>query len=253
MTTAQSGGGDLQRGLELLWGLKEAPTRGPKPGLTLERIVSAGVSIADAEGLEALSMRRVATELGVGTMSLYRYVPGKSELLELMLDHVSEEANPGDLRELDWRAVLEAYGHGAWRMHLAHPWLLQVNLARPLLGPRAMAGFDQVIGGLAALGLSDQERLMLLGTVESHVAGSARAHVNALLAAQRTGVSDEDFWDAQRPFLSQAMASGGFPALEQLDPGTFDVTGEQIFEFGLVRLLDGIGEFIKSREAARGE
>ena len=89
-TTEHSGSGDVSRSLELLWGLGERPSRGPKPGLTLDRIVTAAVAVADAEGLGALSMRRVATDLGVGTMSLYRYVPGKAELLDLMLDKVAE-------------------------------------------------------------------------------------------------------------------------------------------------------------------
>ena len=77
---------DPIRGLVLLWGRRERPTRGPKPALDIERIVRAGVEVADAEGLEALSMRKVAGRLGVGTMSLYRYVPSKQELLDLMFD-----------------------------------------------------------------------------------------------------------------------------------------------------------------------
>ena len=122
--------------LELLWGRRERPNRGPKPGLTLERIVASAIAVADAEGLDAVSMRRVAAKLGVGTMSLYRYVPGKNELLDLMLDRVSD---PGDaaqrLRGRDWRGVLETYAHGTWDLYTSHPWLLQVNWSRPALGP----------------------------------------------------------------------------------------------------------------------
>ncbi|MBK3547134.1 TetR/AcrR family transcriptional regulator, partial [Streptomyces sp. MBT60] len=86
-----TGSGDIARSLELLWGTGERPSRGPKPGLTLDRIVTAAVAVADAEGLAAVSMRRLSTELGTGTMSLYRYVPGKSELLDLMFDRVLGE------------------------------------------------------------------------------------------------------------------------------------------------------------------
>src|SRR5690606_9235190 len=96
--TRSSGGGDLARTLDLLWNTDRRPSRGPKPGLTLERIVDAAVEVADRDGLDALSMRRIATELGTGTMTLYRYVPGKAELLDLMLDRVQrpeDDAAPG--------------------------------------------------------------------------------------------------------------------------------------------------------------
>lgn len=249
MTTAHSGSGDIQRGLELLWGMREAPTRRPKRGLTLERIVEAAVTVADAEGLAAVSMRRVATDLGVGTMSLYRYVPGKSELLELMLDHVQEvgEENAAAQRALPWRELLLRLGHSIWDLYLRHPWLLQVNQARPLLGPNAMAGMDLSMGGLENLGMTDQERLSVIVTIESYVAGSARNHVNALEAARHTGVSDEEFWAAQGPFLAEAMQGGGFPTLARLGEDTFDVGGDTLFEFGLVRLVDGIAAFIEAK------
>lgn len=254
MTTAHSGGGDIRRGLELLWGMREEPTRGPKRGLTLERIVAAAVSVADADGLEAVSMRRVATELGVGTMSLYRYVPGKSELLELMLDHVQAvaEQDEAEYRALPWRELLLRFGRGIWELYLRHPWLLQVNQARPLLGPNAMRGLNLSMAGLEGLGLTDQERLSVIVAIESYVSGSARNHVGGLEAARRTGVSDEEFWAAQGPFLSEAMRSGGFPALAKLDENTFDIPGERIFEFGLARLVDGIADCVEEASARRG-
>ena len=75
------------RSVELLWGQPERPNRGPKPGLSVERIVRVAIEIADAEGLPAVSMQRVASEFGFTTMSLYRYVPGKNELIDLMIEH----------------------------------------------------------------------------------------------------------------------------------------------------------------------
>lgn len=250
-TTAHSGSGDIRRGLELLWGTREAPARGPKRGLTLERIVETAVGVADTEGLAAVSMRRVATELGVGTMSLYRYVPGKSELLELMLDHVQAvgEETKSEHRALPWRELLLRIGRGIWDLYLGHPWLLQINQARPLLGPNAMTGLDLAMSGLEGLGLTDQERLSIIVALDGYVTGSARTHVNGLEAAKRTGVSDEEFWSAQGPFLSEAMLGGGFPALAKLGADTFDVPGEQIFEFGLARLVDGFTAFIEASTA----
>jgi AcrR family transcriptional regulator len=91
MVLEYSGSGDPKRTMALLWGIGKKPTRGPKPGLSVGRIVSAAVEVADAEGLGALSMRRVADRLGIGTMSLYTYVPGKAELIDVMLDTVLGE------------------------------------------------------------------------------------------------------------------------------------------------------------------
>lgn len=121
-TTEHSGSGDVSRSLELLWGLDERPSRGPKPGLTLDRIVTTAVAVADADGLGALSMRRVATDLGVGTMSLYRYVPGKAELLDLMLDKVAEfdaDAHPDPAA--GWRPAMEALARGSRQQYQRHP------------------------------------------------------------------------------------------------------------------------------------
>lgn len=102
MATIQTGGGDPARSMALLWGTEAPPrTRGRKPGLTVGGIATAAIELADTEGLEALSMRRVAQRLGVGTMSLYTYVPGKAELVDVMLDAIHleprSEAPGGDV------------------------------------------------------------------------------------------------------------------------------------------------------------
>ncbi|GAA2386122.1 TetR/AcrR family transcriptional regulator [Streptomyces glaucosporus] len=251
MTTEKSGD-YLRRSLELLWGRRERPTRGPKPGLTLDRIVAAGIRIADAEGIDGLSMRRVAAELGVGAMSLYRYVPGKAELLELMIDRAYGMTDGSDApRDADWRTVLRTVALGTWRMYLAHPWLLQVNLARPVLGPAAVAGLDYALSGLADLDITDHERMGFVTAVDGYVAGCARTHVNAAQAARQTGISDEEFWTAHGPMLEKAMLSGAYPHVAALAEDAFAVPGGKLFEFGLERLLDGLEAFLAARDAGR--
>src|SRR5712691_3973914 len=116
MTTEYSGRGDPVRSLELLWGTRERPSRGPKPGLTLEKIVRAAIEVADAEGLAALSMRRVADQLGFTTMALYRHVPGKADLLDVMLDTVAGERTPLDDVAGGWRAKLESAARQDWAL-----------------------------------------------------------------------------------------------------------------------------------------
>jgi AcrR family transcriptional regulator len=248
MTTAHSGSGDLSRSLRLLWHGKEPATRGPKPGLSLEGIVEAAVALADREGLAALSMRKVAAELEVGTMSLYRYVPGKGELLDLMLDHVNgppEALEPH--RGKDWRSVLELVARGTWKVYVAHPWLLQVNQARPILGPKALAGFDFALAALDGLGLSGREKVAMLIAVDSYVTGTARTYVLHQQASEESGITDEEFWAAQEPTLREAMASGDYPAVAGLSEDAFTMAGEEALEFGLGPLLDGMAAFVARR------
>ncbi|MEU6169693.1 TetR/AcrR family transcriptional regulator [Streptomyces tanashiensis] len=242
--------------LDLLWGTGERPSRGPKPGLTLDRIVGAAVALADAEGLDAVSMRRVSAELGVGTMSLYRYVPGKTELLDLMLDRVQGDSlaaepagpGPGD----DWRTTVELLARGHLTLYRAHPWLLKVNEARSLLGPNTLRGFELCLTGLTGphgMGLSDHETISVIVTVQSYVAGIARMELQTTEAAKETGVSDEQFWAAQVPFLERAMASGEFPAVAGLAADTF-VRDVDHFAFGLARLMDGFEALVTARRTA---
>ncbi|MBQ0986594.1 TetR/AcrR family transcriptional regulator [Streptomyces sp. F63] len=253
MTTEHSGSGDLSRSLELLWGADERRTRGPKPALSLDRIVTAAVAVADAEGLAAVSMRRIAGELGVGAMSLYRYVPGKAELLDLMLDKVNgfDREKAEDPALLGWRGTLEQVARGIWELYGRHPWLVHVDQARPLLGPGALAGLEHALGGLDGLPLEDPERVSLLVVVDGYVTGTARSRVNADLAEQRTGMSDEDFWRAQAPILERVMATGAYPKLAALSMEAFNTPWEEVFELGLRQLLDGMEAFIERRRRER--
>jgi AcrR family transcriptional regulator len=249
MTTAHSGSGDLNRSLQLLWQGRETATRGPKPGLTLEAIVTAAVGLADREGLAALSMRRVAAELGVGTMSLYRYVPGKGELLDLMLDHVNApgKEEQEEYRGKHWRPVLELIGISTFELYRHHPWLLQVNQTRPLLGPNSLRGFDIALSCLEGLGLTGQEKVTVIVTVDSYITGIARTFVLHQQAEEESGISDEEFWAAQAPILETAMQSGCYPHVFQLDEDSFSLPYEDSMRFGLARLLDGLETFIETR------
>ncbi|MFE7138133.1 TetR/AcrR family transcriptional regulator C-terminal domain-containing protein [Streptomyces sp. NPDC057644] len=256
--------GDIARSLELLWGTGERPGRGPKPGLTLDRIVTAAVAVADAEGLAAVSMRRLSTELGTGTMSLYRYVPGKAELLDLMLDRVLGEPLPSTDASTapaeappapaDWRAAVDTMARDYLDNLRRHPWLLKINQARTVLGPSALRGLELALTGLRGMGLRDPELIGVIITVNSFVEGLARTQADAAEAVRQTGLSDEVFWDHQRPFLERAMLSGAYPMMASMSEDTFSPEFDQ-FEFGLQRLIAGfdvlVGERAGNREASR--
>lgn len=247
MSEPHSGGGDIHRSLALLWEYAEKAARGPKPRLTLTRIVEKAIEIADADGLEALSMRRVAKELGVGTMSLYRYVPGKEELLDLMLDRVNGHADPHAFDEMGWREAMENVGRGLWELYTTHRWLPMVDQSRPLLGPEALGSFDVAIGALAGAPLADQEKVAVIGLLDALAQSAARAENNAVLAEERTGVSTEEFWQAQEPLLVMAMESGRFPNVAALGEEAFGMDGESFYRFGVERLLDGVDRLIAAR------
>ncbi|MFF5975532.1 TetR/AcrR family transcriptional regulator [Streptomyces sp. NPDC012769] len=237
--------------LELLWGTGQRPSRGPKPGLSLDRIVGAAVAVADAEGLDAVSMRRVSKELGVGTMSLYRYVPGKTELLDLMLDRVQGESFEDDPEApTGWRDTVTKLARSHLALYRAHPWLLKVSQARSVLGPSALRGLEVCLSGLKGphgMGLSDQQTIGVIITVQGFVSGIARMEIEAVEAARETGVDDDEFWARQRPFLERAMASGDYPLMAGMAENTFARDFDH-FAFGLERLLDGF-ESLVSRAA----
>lgn len=236
----------------LLWeGLPES-RKGPRPALTLEQIVTAGITLADAEGVEALSMRKLSAELGVGTMSLYRYVPTKHELLNLMLDHVLASQLGRTEPGAPWRETLTAMAEHGRAMYLKHPWLLQVNWSRPVLGPNAIAQMEETVAGLTELPFSDQETMMVVSALDAYVTGAVREEILYAQAAAESGLTEEEFWGYQLPVLEQAMESGQFPAMAALDEDVFDAGWEDSFALGLQLMLDGIEERV-ARSGGTGE
>lgn len=248
MATDDTAATQLSRSLELLWRTSERSKPGPKPALTLERIVDAAIALADAEGIDALAMRRVADELGAGAMSLYRYVPGKTELLNLMLDRVHA---PGEelagATDRTWREITEICARQSWQRYVSHPWLLQVNWARPVLGPNMVADFEAALTGLEGLGLNDTERVMVADIVEGYVAGLARSYVLSLAAPEESGISDEEFRDHLTPALEAAVETGNYPTLATLADDAFAASWHETFEFGLQRLLDGLEQLVRNK------
>jgi AcrR family transcriptional regulator len=261
VTTEYGGGGDPARSLPLLWRDQRRPTRGPRPGLTVDRIVAAAVELADAEGLGALSMRRVAERLGVGTMSLYTYVPGKAELLDVMLDTVlAEVARPGATE--GWRAGLELRAREDWALYHRHPWMLQISPSRPLLGPNETKLFESALRVVDGIGLSGPEMVLVVSLVASYTRGAADTAVGAAEAERRTGISDEQWWAAREPLFDRYFDPSRYPTVTRVaEEGAFEqpagdaaytvVQAQQSFEFGLARVLDGIAAFVEGRAAAR--
>jgi AcrR family transcriptional regulator len=249
-----SGRSDPQRSLQLLWRLEPKPRRGPKPGLTLDGIVETAIAVADAEGLGSLSMRRVAEELGVGTMSLYRYVPAKAELLDLMLDAVEGEVMRRDGDEApapsgEWRAQLEHFAHTAWAGYHRHPWVLQIVAAdaRPPLGPNVMDGFESLLKSVSGIGLTGSEMVAVTKLISGYVVGAARSSIEAIEVVKETGVTEGQWWSERNVFWEEIFDAERFPTMTQVyESGGFDEP-EDDFLFGLQRVLDGIEALVDER------
>lgn len=248
MSEDGSGRGDIERTLKLLW-KPDGETR--RRTLTVATIVDRAIAIADERGLDAVSIRTVAAELGVGTMSLYRYVPSKAELLDLMLDRAQrfeiDELPPG------WREAMTTWGLEQWQLHTTHRWLPFVDQSRPVLGPNAVHRLDVAMAALAGTGLTDQEKVSLIVTIESFITALARTENSAAAATERTGIADHEFWHAQEQTLTQAMLSGRFPAMAKLGEDTFTGTSLGTLDFGLTAILDGVQSLLDRRDATHPE
>lgn len=240
----------LAASLQLLWEGLPQSEKGPKPKLSLEQIVDAAIGLADREGMKALSMRRLAQELEVGTMSLYRYVPSKQELLDLMLDAVATPtAARTSVRSKGWRTFLVATAQEGRQLYLDHPWALHANTSRQVLGPNGVADMELFMSGIKELPLSDREKINLVSAIDSFVVGTVRQELQWQATATESSMTDEEFWEHQLPVLERAMESGRYPTMATMDEDTFDGTWEENFEFGVALILDGIESLIKRRGA----
>jgi AcrR family transcriptional regulator len=243
---------DPARTLELLWGT-DAPggRRGPRPGLTVPEIVRSAIEIADRDGLDAVTMRRLAGSLGVGAMALYTYVPGKAELLDLMLDTVYLEM-PRAAPDGDWRERLTAVARDNRALFEAHPWAATLSSSRPPLGPGLMAKYEHELSALADSGLDDVETDAALTFLLDFVRSSALAAQQAHAARHESGMTDEQWWDANAPLLERVFDADAYPTAARVGAAAGAAQGaayspDHAWEFGLERVLDGLGALIERR------
>jgi DNA-binding transcriptional regulator YhcF (GntR family)/AcrR family transcriptional regulator len=225
---------------------RRASTRESEEQLGRGRIVRAGIDIADADGMAELSMRRIATELGVATMSLYRHVAGKNELLLHMIDAaLGEEPLPATAPE-GWRAQLEEIARMEWTVFRRHPWLAPaMSLTRPQLAPNALAITDRLLNALEGTGLGMEDRFYVHITLFSFVRGVATAFEPEAEAQRETGMTNEEWMDSQEARL-QELVSSGSPLLRMALQNDFDFDLDKLFEFGLARLLDGLQSHLRT-------
>jgi AcrR family transcriptional regulator len=239
----------LPPGLDLLWGRRERGRRGPRPGLSADAIVAAAMALADAEGLEAVSMARVAAELGFTTMSLYRYVASKDELFQLMWNASALGAEHLALEGDGWRARLRAWAVIQRDMLDRHPWLTQMPMAAPPVAPNSLIFVELGLQAMDETGLADVDRLRVLGLISSYTLSEARMANDAARAAQASAASGDQAapWTFDA-LLRELVDEQTYPRLYRIawtpqEPGG-ELSEREEFLFGIDRILDGVQALI---------
>lgn len=253
-----AGRGDPLKTLQLMWGRVEAPKRGPKSKVAVADLVQAAVRIADAEGIDAVSTRRVAEAVGISPMSFYTHIPDKAVLLDLMLDAVAgpaegDEAKVPAFSPATWRDDVRFVAREYRAFYLRHPWVLQVATHRPVMGPNTLRAYNHFLAAFDGLGLTEIEMDMSVSMVANYVHGAVRDVARARMVKDLTGMSDDEWWYAIAPFL-ETLDYSPYPVVSRVGPVVGELYGlgdpDLAFDFGLERMLDGLAVMIDSKPAS---
>jgi len=245
MDSAPPTGPGTERGL--IW-LREEPCS-RNPAHSRARIATAALALADSEGFEAVSMRRVAQELGAGTMTLYHYVDNKDELVALMMDSVmGEMLVPEDELSGNWREAMEQIAKRSYAAFANHRWTLdRLGDMRP--GPNGMRHFEQSLKAMSGAGLSVRAQLEAIVQVDEYIYGFA------IREAQERDKHEQGRDACRREFFQRELGSGNFPLIGEMLGADADAAFDRVadvlheegrFERGLGRLLDGISAQLRS-------
>jgi AcrR family transcriptional regulator len=242
----------LPPGLDLLWGRRGEGSRGPRRGQSVDDIVVAAIRVADADGLEAVSMARVARELGLTPMSLYRYVDSKDELLQLMWNASAQGAETLVLGH-GWRARMRMWALVQRDMMDRHPWITQMPMAAPPVAPNSMTFVERGLEAMDGTGLPGLARLGIIGLISSYTLSEARMANDAARAARAAAAAGDPAAPWSFDALVQELADpADYPRLHEAtrDPGPDAGPGDppdperQQFLFGLETILDGVQSLI---------
>ncbi|WP_433613038.1 TetR/AcrR family transcriptional regulator [Prescottella agglutinans] len=216
---------------------------GRRPGYSRAQVTQAAVRVADVEGMDAVTMRRVASELGTGAMALYRYVAGRDDLVDLMLDAAVGEIALPERPSGDWRQDLTLVAEQTRAVGLRHPWQIALAGRRPTLGPNSLRVLEFSLASLDGLGLDIDEIAALAGMVSDYTYSAVHREIGWLEQARRTGMDMAQWMSGYvGPYVAQVAASGEYPMFERtirearvphLPPG-------ERFRYGLDRVLDGV-------------
>jgi len=248
VTVDYTGGGDPDRTLELLWRsqLEAGPRRGPRPSHTVDDVVAVAVALADADGLAAVSMRAVAARLGIAPMSVYTHVPGKAELLDLMLDALYAAMPRPRWRTPSWRRRVARVAEVNRDLLRQHPWVTELAaLSRPPLGPGQTAKYEHELAAFDGTGLADVDVDAALTLVLGFAHQQARAEHDARRASAVSGTTDLQWWEANAPLLERVLDPAEYPRAARIGEAAGAAQGAaydpgRSWTFGLERILAGL-------------
>jgi AcrR family transcriptional regulator len=224
----------------VIWDRVDKPAQAARAVLSYERIAQAALEIADSEGLDALTMRKVAARLGAGAMSLYRYVDSRDDLIDLMADQVYAEVIPPPPAG-DWRADLAGVARANRQVALRHPWLAGYSSSMGGFGPNMLAMTEASLALLDSYGLRTDQMFEVWSTLQAFVQGYVLEEAARQEKQHRTGLSKEDWRRQFAPHLERIAASGRFPLVGRLLAGQDQAPdSDQLFERGLGYVLDGL-------------
>ena len=214
--------------------------------ISADRVLAVAIDIADAEGLSAVSMRRIAIELAVPTMALYRRIRGKNSLLQLMVDTILGQVQLPEKPPPGWRPQLELVARLQWAGYRQHPWLARlVSMTRPAVLPNGMLHTEWALSAVDGLGITPNTMLHMAVNLFAYVRGSATNLELEVESEQETGLTDEQWLESRGADFARVVASGRYPQLARViaAPGV-DLDVDTLFDFGLERLLDGYAALI---------
>ncbi len=249
MADDRTSSADPALSLRLLWrdalGDDAPPKRGPRRGLTVDAVVTAAITLTDEEGLDALTMRRLAERLGVGPMSLYTYVPGRGELIDLMVDNVYGAMARHHGVDQPWLARVRGVADDNGALFDRHPWAAQVSTLRPPLGPGQMAKYEHELAAFTGSGLDDATVDDALTYLLTFVRAAARDAADARDARAASGADDRRWWEAAGPVLARVLDEDDYPLATRIGAAAGAAHGsahdpEHAAAFGLARVLDAL-------------
>jgi AcrR family transcriptional regulator len=222
----------------IIWLRRERGARGPAPTYSRERIAEVAIALADDEGIEAVTMRRIASELGTGAMTLYRYLPNKEDLYAVVIDQALgfEPQEPtGDVR-----ADLATFARRYRETLRRHPWLAHAMAGRPIMGPNMLRANERDLALVDGRGLSIDDMVNVVNLIRYWVTGASQAETAEREAALRTGEDSAAWQERMGPYITELVSSGRYPYLDRLVREARHSDRDEQFEAGLAILLDGV-------------
>lgn len=256
MPTSQTSLGNPAKTLSLLWresagpAAEQRPRKGPRQRLSVDAVVAAGIAVADEGGLEAVTMRALAQRLSISPMSLYTYVPGKAELLDLMVDSLYlAMPRPAPPAAGDWREALRLIADLNRTLYQEHPWAARISTARPPLGPGLLAKYEYELSAFDQMGLTDVEMDAALTYLLAFVQAAAVSAQEAAELAAASEVDDGRWWEEVGPMLERFVTPEAYPLASRVGTAAGLEQGaaydpDRAYSFGIDRVLDGLAALL---------